>query len=379
MVTGGAKIRVLQVTHDMHPGGLPRVVDTLCRALDRNAFEVAVLCLRGGGSLATALEHEIGISCFVLSEKDETDYLRFLKVRRFLLDHPFDLVHTHNTEPFFDGGLAALTVGARLVHTEHGRDWQDTPLRWRVIEHLLSRRASKVVAVSRSSATALLRHEWMAASKVQVIPNGIEGARYGRRVDVSGLRHELGLPEDACVVGFASRIEPEKNLGVALCAFPTVLSQVPTAHFLIAGYGSERSRMEALAEELHIAHRVRFLGVRSDIPALLQLFDVHVLPSLREGLPMILLEALAAGCPTVATEVGGIPEVIRNEENGVLVRGDPDSLAKAVVRLLSDPQLRAGLAERGRKTFYEEFDAVEMASAYEAVYRSSLRGQVKTR
>jgi glycosyltransferase involved in cell wall biosynthesis len=215
----------------------------------------------------------------------------------------------------------------------------------------------------------LRRWERIPARKLLTIPNGIDGASYDVNVDRRRKKAELGIPDDSLVVGYASRIEPEKNLELLVRAFAAASEVQPRAFLLIAGYGGEQPRLERLVEDLGVGSRVAFLGVRLDVPELLKVFDLHVLPSKREGLPMILLESMAAGCPTVATAVGGVPSVIEDGVNGELVGSeDLGSLVEAVIRLLSREDLRSTYGRNARKTFEARYDARVMTRRYELLY-----------
>ncbi|MDT8342167.1 MAG: glycosyltransferase [Longimicrobiales bacterium] len=365
-------IRVLQITHDLHPGGLPRVVETLCRTMDTEAFRVSVLCLRDRGALAEGLSRDLEIPIHLLHDRpDVVDRTAFLKVARLLRKHPVDVIHTHNSEPFFDGTLGAVLAGVRtVVHTEHGRDWAATPLRWRLTEGALARYAYRVVGVSDEATRSLARYEWIPREKLVTIPNGIDGDRYDAPVDRRAKRAELALADDALVVGYASRLEEEKDCALLVRAFAEMAASEPRAVLVVAGYGSERPRLEALARDLGIADRTRFLGVRMDVPELLKIYDVHALSSRREGLPMVLLEAMAAGCPTVATAVGGIPAALDHGRNGELVpAGDVRGMAGALGRLLADPVLRDRYAQRARRAFRHRYEARVMTERYQRLYR----------
>jgi len=176
--------------------------------------------------------------------------------RRSLREHPVDVVHTHNAEPFFDGTLGAALAGVRtVVHTEHGRAWSDTPWRWRIVEHILSHYAYRIVAVSDDSARALRKWEKIPQRKLVTIPNGIDGSRYDVSIDVLEKRRALGVPGDARVIGYASRLEPEKNLELLVRALPSIVAKEPKAFLLVAGDGSQRRRLERLASELGISPR----------------------------------------------------------------------------------------------------------------------------
>ena len=356
------------------------MVETLCRTMDPEAFRVSVLCLRDRGALAEGLLRDLGIPIHLLHDRpDVVDRKAFLKVARLLRSHPVDVIHTHNSEPFFDGTLGAVLSGVRtVVHTEHGRDWAATPFRWRLIEGALARYAHRVVGVSDEATRSLERYEWIPREKLVTIPNGIDGARYDAPVDRRAKRAELALPDDALVVGYASRLEEEKDCALLVRAFAEMASREPRAVLVLAGYGSERPRIEALARDLGIADRTRFLGVRMDVPELLKVYDVHVLSSRREGLPMVLLEAMAAGCPNLATAVGGIPAALDYGRNGEIVPpGDVRAMADALERLLADPGLRERYARGARLTFRQRYDARIMTERYQRLYRREPVGDLK--
>lgn len=366
-----SKTRLLQITHDLHVGGLPRVVDTLCRAIDRDRFDVSVLCLRDVGPLGEALREDLGIRVDRLRDNHHVpDRMAFLKVARYLKKFPADVVHTHNTEPFIEGSLGAILAGVRtLVHTDHARPFPDR-FRYMAGEWFVSQFAWRVVGVSDHTTENLRRYEKISPRKLVTIPNGIDGDRYDTEVDVAAARAELGIPEGAPVLGFASRLAEQKGLTYLLQALPAVLAAHPGARLLVAGTGELEDALRVEAEERGVAEAIHFLGVRLDIPRLLKVFDLHVLPSLWEGLPMIILESMAAGCPTVATRVGGVATAIEDGVNGRLVEPrDPDALATAIVEMLDDPARRCALGKAARTTFRAGFTADAMARSYEHLYQ----------
>lgn len=364
------KTRLLQITHDLHVGGLPRVVDTLCRSIDRDRFEVSVLCLRDVGPLGEALRQDLGIRVDKLRDNHHVpDRLAFLKVARYLKKFPADVVHTHNTEPFIEGTLGAVKAGVKtLVHTDHARPFPDR-FRYMLGEWFASQFAWRVVGVSDHTTENLRRYEKISKKKLVTIPNGIDGDRYDTEVDVAAARAELGIPEGAPVLGFASRLAEQKGLTYLLQALPAVLSKYPDLRLLVAGTGELEAPLREEARERGVAESIDFLGVRLDIPRLLKVFDLHVLPSLWEGLPMIILESMAAGCPTVATRVGGVATAIDDGRNGRLVESrDPDALAAAIIAMLDDPDRRRAMGEAARATFRAGFTADAMARSYEHLY-----------
>ena len=204
------------------------------------------------------------------------------------------------------------------------------------------------------------------ARKIQVIPNAIDLAPFEGSLPKSA----PGTSRDGrFVVLTVARLDPQKDLGSLLAAAATV----PDATFLIAGEGDERGRLEATARTLEVTDRVRFLGFRSDIPALLAGCDLFVLPSLCEGLPLAVLEAMAAGKPVVATAIGGMDEAVVDGETGVLVPpGDPGGLAAAIRAIAADRDRARRLGEAGKRRARQEFSARTMARRVMDAYREVL-------
>ncbi|MBD0320264.1 MAG: glycosyltransferase [Gemmatimonadetes bacterium] len=363
------KLRVMHVTEDLGVGGLERVVATLCDTVDPDRFESSVLCLRELGAFADDLRAR-GFPVFLLDQTPgRTNYLSFMKVARLLREQRVDVVHSHNTHAFIDGGLGAALSGVKtIVHTDHARSFPDKR-RYMVAEHVLSHLVYKIVGVSEHTSANLIRHERISPRKLTTIPNGIDGSRYAAAVDLPAKRRELGITREGPVIGLGARLMEQKGVEYLLRALPAIVSRFPGLTLVVAGEGPLEAPLKQLASELGMDGHVRFVGVRLDLAELLHLFDLFVLPSIWEGLPMVLLEALAAGCPVVATDVGGVGTAIEDGVNGSLVPPrDPDALAAAVSALLADPALRDRYREAGRAVFRERFSAQAMARRYEALY-----------
>jgi glycosyltransferase involved in cell wall biosynthesis len=366
------KIRLMQVTHDLAIGGLQKVVVNICRTIDREAFDVSVLCLRALGPFAADIER-LGIPVVLLPQKARgTDYLSFVKVAGALREGRPDVIHTHNTQPFVDGTLAALLSGVgRVVHTDHGRQFPDKR-RYMLAERLLSRAAFKVVGVSDDTSQQLVAWEKIDPAKVMTIPNGVDCRAPLTAAGKTEKRRELGLDGTGPVLGVVGRLSEEKGVAYLFRAMPKVLRERPNAVLVVAGDGPLDLELRALATELAIEGSVRFLGPRSDVAAILGVLDLYVLPSLREGLPLILLEAMAAGCPIVATEVGGVPSAVDHDTTGLLIPPkDPDALAAAIVSLLEDAGLRRKFSEAGSRLVRDRYSVEAMTRRYERLYREA--------
>lgn len=363
-------IRLLQVTHDLAIGGLQQVVVSLCETINREKFELSVLCLRARGELADTVER-LGIPVHVLPQKPVgTDYFSFLKIAEVIKSTGAQVLHTHNTQAFIEGVLAGKLAGvSHMVHTDHGRQWPDKR-RYMWAERVASHYVHKVVGVSEHTSQCLVRYERLPRSKVITIPNGVHGARYHRPIDAAAMRARLSLPVSGTVLGLGCRLVEGKGITYLIQAMGLLRDRYPSLRLLLAGEGPHEAQLRQEVQALNLESEVVFLGPRLDMPELLGVFDIYVLPSLSEGLPMALLEAMAAGCAIIASNVGGIPGCIRNDVNGVLVPpGDAAALADAIAQQLDDPQRRVRYGNAARQHFERDFSAATMAARYEKLYQ----------
>jgi glycosyltransferase involved in cell wall biosynthesis len=238
------------------------------------------------------------------------------------------------------------------------------------VSRLATALADTVVAVSDGVAEYLTTEQHVPPSKIHVIRNGFDFERLTEdRPSRSLLRAQLGWQRDHVVIGSLAVLKPRKGLTYLIQAARTVLELHPHARFFIAGEGPARSTLEAHIARLCLRHRVHLLGQRNDPLALLEASDIFVLPSLFEGLPRALLEAMALAKPVVATDIGGSREVVRHEETGLIVAPrDAEALAQSLSRLVASPRDRRAYGEAGRRAAAREFSARRVALAHEAVY-----------
>lgn len=363
-------LRLMHITHDLAIGGLQQVIVNLCRTLDQENFHITVLCLCDLGPLAETIQ-ELGIKVILLpGQEGRTDYFSFIKVARILKKEKIDVIHTHNTQPLVDGTLGAVLAGGmrRIIHTDHARQFPDK-VRYMFAEWCMSHRVHRMVGVSEQTTLNLRRYEKIPQKKLMTIENGIDGSRFDAVVDVENKRRALGLPSAGPLIGVISRLEAVKGITWLLQAMPDIIQRFPNLILLIVGEGTCRRDLEAETEQLGLHDHVVFTGARRDVPEILPLLDIYLLPSLSEGLPMGLLEAMAAGCPVIASAVGGIPAVVTNSETGVLVApADSSTLARAVMDLVADPKGRARMSRCQKKLFYRHYRAAIMTRKYCRLY-----------
>lgn len=227
----------------------------------------------------------------------------------------------------------------------------------------------RVVAVSEATSRDLQHHLWIPDAKLTTVLNGVDATRFSHPVDNVAKRRELELPEDALVIGLAARLVFQKGLSNLLDAVRLLLPNYPKLHLIIMGVGELEADLRAQAAVQGLGAAVHFLGLRRDVSEVLQVLDIYVMPSLWEGLPMALLEAMAAGCPIVATNTGGVGTAIENGTTGVLVEpGELKSLTDGIAHLLNAPDLAKQMGRAARKAFEERFSAAVMARQYEELY-----------
>jgi len=367
------RIHVVQATFGMGIGGMERVIMDLCRYTDPDRFRFSVVCISHRGPLADQIEGEGVPVIFCENQTRLGKYLRGFELGRILREQKADILHTHNTTAFIDGLIGARLAGVPvMVHTDHCKNY---PIEWRwtVAENLASRLVDRVVAVSHHTKEELMKYEWIPESKVSVIHNGIN-PRLTRDASLNVLRHEVGLKPGQLVLGTVGRLEPQKGLDLFLAAIPRVARDFPDARFLIVGGGSLEEALRTQAVGLGIDSRVIFTGWRTDAIDLMQLFDCFVATSNFEGLPMVLLEAMSFSKPIVATAVGGVPELVEDGFNGLLIdRREPHLVSDALLRVGRDEVFRRRLGQNSRARYEERFTAQAMASSYQRMYDQYLQ------
>ena len=347
--------------------GAERVVVTLSAALEEMGANIVV-----GAFLNTAktihlevLDHaeSLGLKTERIPCHGRLDWRAVLAIRSIIERHKIDIIHCHGIKPDLYAFLAARHNNIALVSTCHL--WAfDSKKEWFIsaLERCILHAIDRVVAVSDHIVPQLRRF----GLRADVIYNGIDVAPFYN--SVSDFRQRMnwcGRP----VVGAIARLAPQKGLQYLLRAAPEVLRETPNALFVFVGDGPERQALEAQAKCLGIEGSVCFLGVRQDIPELLSSMDVLAMPSLDEGLPMALLEAMASGRAVVASTVGSIPRVIQDRVNGIMLSpGDVTGLTLALQDLLKSREFRVALGQKARETVESRFSAASMAKRYLEVY-----------
>lgn len=359
-------IRVLHVVWALRPGGLERALCQVIRASHGDGVAHAVLCLDASGECAQTLPRDVPV---VVAACGGNDRAGARAVRQLARDHEAHIVHAHNWAAWPAAALGRCSVGSRLIWTLQGWD-SDRPLTYkrRVACMLLSRATSALTAVSFEAAERFCRETHVPRQRVEVIGNPVDVRQFAD-VEPRGLRN------GRTVVAGIGRLTEIKDWPAWLEAIRLLRRIVSTeVQAIVVGDGPMRGRLEQLCWRLGLADTVEFVGYQPNVAGVLTRADVVMLLSRREGLPMVLLEAMAAGVPVVATCVGGVPEVVIDGVTGLLVGpGCADQAAKAVARLLGAGQLAHRLGQAGRRHVTSRFSLDRVAAQYVQLYRRVMR------
>ena len=284
------------------------------------------------------------------------------------------ILHSHNYKSNFYAWRALSNNNVRWVVTNHGRRLGFKLLFYNLLDTVIARRADKLIAVSDEIARKM-KVAGINPEKVHVIKNGINLNRFIKNIGSNSIKESLGIKKEIRVIGTIGSLTKEKGHVYLLKAATNVIERFPEVMFLFVGDGKERINLEKAASKLGIEDKIIFSGMREDVPEILSILDVFVLPSLNEGLPMALLEAQAARIPAVATRVGAIPDVLEDGVTGILVNSkDPEAISEAIIRILEDHDSALSMAQKGFERVRDDFSSEKMASKYLSLYKELIEG-----
>jgi len=365
-------------------------VDDLVADLDRDRFEAIFIFLSGRNDEATWME-KAGHRVFYLSPNREIHVFRpslVFRLMRILRSNSVDVLHCHSHKAcsygVLAGALAKTPVVLAQVHGLH----RARNARRRLANLFMFRGATRVIAVAEAVKQDILTTNWrVPAGKLSVLEDSVDYDRFAHcAVSRAEAKQMLGVPSDGIIFGTVGRLAPTKGLLYLIEAFCMVREQIPGAHLVLLGDGTEGTKIERQARESPHGDAIHFLGRRDHIERLLRGMDVFALSSIAEGVGRALLEAMAAGIPAVATQVGGIPEVINSPEVGLLVPPrDPRALAQSMIRLgrMSDSERAAigrAAQERIRRFYSHDVIREKLRRIYEQEYenhRPQARGSIR--
>ena len=362
---------VCHVIHSLGVGGAEILVDHMVRRMS-SEFRCVVAVLDEVGEIGCKLQRD-GVVVEHLHRQPGIDRQCAKRLRAFADQHGASLIHAHQCTPFFQAMLSRGLTGTRpVILTEHGRHFPDTPSRKRmVVNRLLLRKHDRIFGVGQATQQALIANEGLPAYRVEMIYNGVDLKALGKADPGAraSVRQEFEFAADDFVVLLVARLHELKDHQTALRTIDRVRQAVPNVRLLLAGEGDQRAAIENTIAECGLQSHVKLAGTRSDIANLLAASDAFLLTSISEGIPLTVIEAMAARRPVVSTAVGGLSEMIQHGRNGFLAAaGDDAGLAQSLLQLFEHPELRTVMGAAGEKIAREMFSLDTMLKAYREVY-----------
>lgn len=370
-------IHIAYIIDGLGMGGAERLMVPILKHLDRNRFTPRVCALQSKGDNPLAEEiRALGVPVDDLTIAHLRDLDAIPRLRKYLCDHQIALVHTQLEFSNILGNIAAKTLRLPSVCTVHVLPSDDARAKSKIHQQAewlaLRLFCDRVLTVSEETRQSYIARSGIPARKLTALYNGIDLSPY-LRLDSDlardSVREEFRVPRDAPLLVTVAVLRPPKGIDRMLNAMPAILDAFPNAYYLIVGDGAHRQELEKETKRLNLSEQVIFAGMRKDIPRLLAASDLFILPTLTEALPTVLAEAMAARLPIVASTVGGIPEMVADGENGLLVPpSQPSELSRACVAILSDQPTRRGMGESGWRTVDQKFKIENQVRQLEQVY-----------
>lgn len=351
------EVKILYLITELEMGGAQQALFRLLSGLDRERFQPVVACLYNGRGEVGRQITQLGIRVIDvrMARKWRWDALwrlnQLIREERPIMLHA-SMYHANILGRLF-GRLNSIPI---IIVSRRTQDFGGQWRRW--INRFLANWSDRTIVVSEKVRETEIRQTNLPSEKVLTINNGIDIRNFqilhpALREDI---RRDLGIPDNSVVIGSVGRLQKVKGYSKLLSAMQIVNKSYPEVYLVIVGEGDQRKALEQQALLQGLTKNVVFTGLRLDIPKVLMAFDMFALASETEGFPNAILEAMAAGLPVVATDVGGVPELILDKQTGFLVKsGDIRALAQALTSLINDPHLRHQLAKAGQRRIAQHF------------------------
>jgi glycosyltransferase involved in cell wall biosynthesis len=351
------RVKVLYVFAALPVGGAEEVLVTEVEGLDRTLFEPLVCVLSEKGPVGEMIESR-GIPVVALHrmKSHRFDHRIIRDLYRLIKDEKAEVVHTHlydgNKYGRLAGGLARVPCLISHYHNVYPR----RRTKYHLINWILSYLNDRIIAVSQAVKESVVAYDRISPRKIQVIYNGIDLSRFKGDFKGAEVRQMFGVKPGDFLIGIVARLEEQKGHIYLFRALRHLIPEFPRIKVLVVGEGTLRSALESQVRQMGLSEQVLFLGTRKDIPEILASLDLFVLPSLWEGFGLAIVEAMAMGIPVVATAIGGVDEVIRTGQDGLLIPpGEVPSLVAALRGGILDPQKYRGMGQQGKKTAGQKF------------------------
>lgn len=376
------KYKIVFIIDGLGMGGAERLMLPILKNLDSEYFEprVCALQIKGGNPIAEDLRR-LGVPVDLIPAPYLRDVTALPRLYGYLKDVKADLVHTQLEVADILGNIAAKFLRLPSAATIHTMPSQDMKLKSKFHQSLelsaLRYFCDAIVSVSDEARKFYMDISRIPPKNFLTIYNGIDLGHFeslDSRQERIKIRRELGIPNDAKVLVTVAVLRELKGIQFMIRALPSVISSHPDVFYLIVGDGTHRGALEQEVDKAGVRNRVIFAGQRADIPGLLAAGDIFVLPTLTEALPTVLAEAMAARLPIIASAVGGVPEMVADGENGILLpAGDSETLAAACISLMADAEQRQAMGERGWRIVTKKFNIHTQVDSLKELYLSLIK------
>lgn len=365
-------MRVLHLISSSGFYGAENVLLNLAKSLKEDGCEPCVVCIKGASrpdpEIYLRAERE-GIKSKIVYGRRRLDFKIIRQIQNIVKEEGVDLIHSHGYKSNFYGLTAARRSGVPIISTIHL--WTGETMKLRFYEYLdrrwMVRKMDHVVLVSPTFRDDVKKSN-LASARISYIPNGIDTETFNPSNIHSDLRGELGL-NNSLVIGNVARLNQEKGHHHLIEAFEKAQSEIPNARLLIIGDGPLEDDLRAEVNSRALTGKVIFTGKRKDMPSLYKAMDIFAMSSLKEGMPMALLEAMSMELPVITTDVGAVPYIISNNENGIMIKAEnPGILAEKIVSLLKDASMRKRLGWEARRTVLSNFSSASLYRRYFEIY-----------
>jgi L-malate glycosyltransferase len=374
--------KILFYTDTPQTGGAELQMYLLAKFLNKEKFTpiIAISNYEKLDQLTEQFEKE-NIKVIRIPVKHKHDPKHYFQLKKILKKEEIDLMHVHVWNPASCryAFRAANSEKIPIITTEHD------PFKLSPIKNIIKKRSlpkiNKIIAISNDNKRLLQELYPKHRHKIQTIHNGIDTTWWQSQLlrfhkdDRQKIKEQIfHARENTLIVITVAELHERKGINYLIEAVPNVVEKYPNLKFVLVGDGPHRKRFESLVQKLKIENHVTFTGQQKNIPQLLKSSDIFCLPSKREGFGLVNLEAMITPLPVVASRVGGIPDIVKNKETGLLVNPeDSEALARSLMQLIASPKMREKMASEGQKRVMEKFDVKKMAKRYERVYEELLR------
>ena len=367
------RLKILYLQLALGVGGAEELRLTVLKYINKEKYDIRLCCLVEKGEIGKEIE-KLGFRVDVIGTSERlSNILSFFPIFAYLKQNKFDVVQTSLPTPNLYGRVAALFTRVPYIiaeeHSYYERYNRYLGYLFRMINKVLVRHTHRIISCSDAVKQRVAKEEKVSEDHFLTIHNAIDTKKFVANCSKKESRIKLGLNPDMPVIGFIASLAPRKGHIYLFQAMRLTLYSYPELKLLIVGEGPLRRKLEVFVQQSHLGNSVEFMGSRRDIPQLLKAMDIFVSPAIKEAFGINLIEAMYSEVPCIATNVGGIPEVVRDGVTGILVpQADPQALARAIKELLDKPELAKKYGEAGRRRVLENFTADKYIEKLENLY-----------